>query len=71
MIGTRNMRKESKNHVHVKDYYYVVMSILSKKHNSQIKAICRGNENRLQNLGQFIIYFREGTAYLHSLHECL
>lgn len=55
------MRKESKNHVYMKDHYYAVMSILWKKHNSEIKATCRGNENKQTTESGSIYYsFQRG-----------
>lgn len=42
----RKYEKEKKNHVCIKDHYYVVRYTLSKKHNSEMKTIYRGNENK-------------------------
>lgn len=46
MISIGNRKKESQNHVHIKDHYYAIRSKLSKKHNFEMKEIYRGNQNK-------------------------
>lgn len=66
------MRKESKNHLYIKDKYYVGRSILSKKHNFEMKAIYRGNKNKQSKEYQPIYYsFWVRDDIPTFLNECL